>query len=128
VLEIAFYLLHYPFADRVYPARSTPSPACAPRAGRHPVGWRRRVSAAEGRALRLVGRGRGTRAHLHHKEQMLDDVELRYPARRYVMVDDKVRNPRRDERRSGAIGLTTVFVRQGHYAHDPAQPRRLSGG
>ena len=26
-----------------------------------------------------------------HKEQMLDDVERRYPARRYVMVDDKLR-------------------------------------
>jgi hypothetical protein len=54
-----------------------------------------------------------------HKEQMLDDVERRYPSRRYVMVDDKVRilaamkavwNDR----------LTTVFVRQGHYAVDQA--------
>lgn len=50
---------------------------------------------------------------------MLDDVERRYPARRYVMVDDKVRILAamkaiwRDR-------LTTVFVRQGHYAHDPS--------
>ena len=52
-----------------------------------------------------------------HKEEMLDDVEQRYPARRYVMVDDKVRILAamkaiwRDR-------LTTVFVRQGHYAND----------
>lgn len=26
-----------------------------------------------------------------HKEQMLDDVEQRYPARHYVMIDDKLR-------------------------------------
>ena len=53
-----------------------------------------------------------------HKEQMLDDVERRFPAERYVMVDDKLRilaamkQVWRDR-------LTTVFVRQGHYAHDP---------
>jgi len=54
-----------------------------------------------------------------HKEQMLDDVERRYPARRYVMVDDKLRILTAMK----AIWhdrLTTVFVRQGHYAHDPA--------
>ena len=62
-----------------------------------------------------------------HKEQMLDDVERRYPARRYVMVDDKLRILTamkaiwRDR-------VTTVFVRQGHYAHDPRAARRLSGG
>jgi hypothetical protein len=49
---------------------------------------------------------------------MLDDVERRYPARHYVMVDDKLRiltaikTAWRDR-------VTTVFVRQGHYAFDP---------
>ena len=63
-------------------------------------------AAVEGRVLIYI-----------HKEEMLDDVEQRYPARRYVMVDDKVRILAamkavwRDR-------LTTVFVRQGHYAHD----------
>ena len=53
-----------------------------------------------------------------HKEQMLAGVELRYPSRHYVMIDDKLRilaamkEVWRDR-------LTTVFVRQGHYAHDP---------
>ncbi|HEX9138380.1 MAG TPA: HAD family hydrolase [Steroidobacteraceae bacterium] len=53
-----------------------------------------------------------------HKEQMLAAVEQHYPARHYVMVDDKLRilaamkSIWRDR-------LTTVFARQGHYALDP---------
>ena len=53
-----------------------------------------------------------------HKEQMLADVGKRYPARHYVMVDDKLRiltamkQTLRDR-------LTTVFPRQGRYALDP---------
>ena len=53
-----------------------------------------------------------------HKERELDDVELRYPAEHYVLVDDKLRIltavKRVWDRR-----VTTVFPRQGHYAHDP---------
>jgi len=53
-----------------------------------------------------------------HKERELDDVERRYPADHYVLVDDKPRIltavKRVWERR-----VTTVFPRQGHYAHDP---------
>ena len=58
-----------------------------------------------------------------HKEEMLDDVELRYPARRYVVVDDKVRI-------LAAIKaiwrerVTTVFVRQGSYAMNRAEVAR----
>jgi hypothetical protein len=48
---------------------------------------------------------------------MLDDVERRYPARRYVMVDDKVRILAAMKAVWGER-LTTVFVRQGHYATD----------
>jgi hypothetical protein len=53
-----------------------------------------------------------------HKEQMLPDLQRRHPAGHYVMVDDKLRiltamKAILRER------LTTVFVRQGHYAHDP---------
>ncbi len=54
-----------------------------------------------------------------HKEQMLDDVERRYPAERYVMVDDKVRILAAMKAIWGDR-LTTVFVRQGHYALDTA--------
>ena len=50
---------------------------------------------------------------------MLRSVEQRYPARHYVMIDDKLRildslrNQWHDR-------VTTVFPRQGHYAHDSA--------
>lgn len=53
-----------------------------------------------------------------HKEQMLDDVERRYPARHYIMVDDKLRILAAMKKTWGDR-LTTVFPRQGHYALDP---------
>jgi hypothetical protein len=52
-----------------------------------------------------------------HKELMLDEVERRYPARRYVMVDDKLRILAAMKRIWGDR-LTTVWPRQGHYALD----------
>jgi FMN phosphatase YigB (HAD superfamily) len=120
VLQISLYLLHYPFANRLYPgaldllrqlhARGRPviltdgdvvfQPRKIERAGL----W----GAVDGEVLIYI-----------HKEEMLDDVERRYPARRYVMIDDKIRILAamkavwRDR-------LTTVFVRQGHYANDAA--------
>jgi FMN phosphatase YigB (HAD superfamily) len=53
-----------------------------------------------------------------HKEQMLMDVESRYPSRHYVMVDDKLRILTAMKRIWGTR-LTTVWPRQGHYALDP---------
>jgi len=53
-----------------------------------------------------------------HKEQELDDVERRFPAEHYVLVDDKVRILTAVKERWGER-LTTVFPRQGHYAHAP---------
>jgi FMN phosphatase YigB (HAD superfamily) len=55
-----------------------------------------------------------------HKEQMLESVERRYPARHYVMVDDKLRILAAMKKSWGSK-LTTVFPRQGHYAVDPAE-------
>ena len=54
-----------------------------------------------------------------HKEQMLDAVRRNFPARHYVMVDDKVRIL---AAMKGVMQgrLTTVFPRQGHYALDAA--------
>jgi FMN phosphatase YigB (HAD superfamily) len=119
VLGISLFLLHYSFASRVYPGAFDAVRALQAR-GRtvilsdgDVVFQPRKVersglwAAVEGEVLIYI-----------HKEQMLDDVERRYPARRYVMVDDKLRiltamkKVWRDR-------LTTVFVRQGHYAHDP---------
>jgi hypothetical protein len=53
-----------------------------------------------------------------HKEQQLEDVEQRYPAEHYVMVDDKLRILTAMKRTWGDR-VTTVFPRQGHYALDP---------
>jgi FMN phosphatase YigB (HAD superfamily) len=53
-----------------------------------------------------------------HKEQELREIEQRFPARHYVMVDDKlqilaaVKEQWRER-------VTTVFVKQGHYAANP---------
>jgi hypothetical protein len=52
-----------------------------------------------------------------HKEHELDDVERRYPADHYVMVDDKLRILDAIKRDWGSR-VTTVFLRQGHYATD----------
>ena len=65
------------------------------------------VNAVSGRVLIYV-----------HKEQELDDVEQRYPAEHYVLVDDKLRILAAVKKFWGSR-VTTVFVRQGHYATDP---------
>jgi hypothetical protein len=54
-----------------------------------------------------------------HKERMLDDVMRHFPATHYVMVEDKLR-VLDGMKRHWRDRLTTVFVRQGHYANDPA--------
>ena len=58
-----------------------------------------------------------------HKEQSLDCVERLYPARRYVMIDDKLRIL---QALKGSWGdrVTTVFPRQGHYALEPGVETR----
>ena len=53
-----------------------------------------------------------------HKELELDDLERRYPAEHYVIVDDKLRLLAAIKRVWGRR-VTTVFARQGHYARDP---------
>jgi FMN phosphatase YigB (HAD superfamily) len=52
-----------------------------------------------------------------HKEESLDDVERRFPAEHYVLIDDKLRILTAVKRIWGDR-VTTVFVRQGNYAHD----------
>jgi FMN phosphatase YigB (HAD superfamily) len=54
-----------------------------------------------------------------HKELELKDVESHYPAEHYVLVDDKLRILA-DIKNVWGRRVTTVFPRQGHYAHDPA--------
>ena len=53
-----------------------------------------------------------------HKEEQLDDVARHYPAKHYVLIDDKLRILTAVKKAWGSR-LTTVFPRQGHYAKDP---------
>src|SRR5215475_13751579 len=119
LLAMSSFLLDYPFADRLFPGaldalkrlrRLGPTvilsdgdvvfqPRKIERAGLS--------DAVDGRVLIYI-----------HKEQALDDVERRYPADQYVVVDDKLRILTAIKRSWGAR-VTTVFVRQGTYAHDP---------
>lgn len=120
LLALSLYLVHYPFADRLYPG--------ALDVIRHLATRGRVVILSDGDVVfqpRKVERSglwaavAGEVLIYIHKEQMLDDVERRYPADRYVMVDDKVRILDA-MKRVWRDRVTTVFVRQGHYAHDPA--------
>jgi len=52
-----------------------------------------------------------------HKEHELADVERRYPADKYVLIDDKLRILSAIKG-SWVSRVTTVFPRQGHYALD----------
>jgi hypothetical protein len=54
-----------------------------------------------------------------HKEEVLDDVQQRYPTQHYVLIDDKLRILTAVKRVWGDR-VTTVFPRQGKFAHDPA--------
>lgn len=118
-VQVSFFLLEYPFADRLYPRSldviehlNTWGPTVILSDG-DVVFQPRKVErsglyqAVEGRALIYI-----------HKEQELDDVEHRYPAEHYVLVDDKLRILTAVKKVWGAR-VTTVFPRQGHYAHDP---------
>src|SRR5581483_2708759 len=118
MLGVSIYLLHYPFADRLYLGAldvlghlsrrgrvvilSDGDVVFQPRKVERSGLW----AAVDGHVLIYI-----------HKEEMLDDVTERYPARRYVMVDDKIRILAAMKAAWGER-LTTVFVRQGHYAHD----------
>ena len=118
VLKISLFLLHYPFASRVYPGAIDAVRAVRAR-GRTAILSDGDV-VFQPRKIERSGLWEAVAGEVLiyiHKEQMLDDVERRYPARRYVMVDDKLRILAAMKETWGAR-VTTVFVRQGHYAHD----------
>ena len=119
LLQMSGYLVDYPFADRLYPN--------ALRVIEHLRQWGPTVILSDGdvvfqpRKVQRSGLWQAVEGRVLiyiHKEQMLGDLVQRYPARHYVMVDDKLRilaaMKAIMERR-----LTTVFARQGHYALDP---------
>lgn len=58
-----------------------------------------------------------------HKDQCFEDVMRRLPGRHYVLVEDKEKLLAAAEEFMGDH-VTTVWVKQGHYAHDPSQYRK----
>jgi FMN phosphatase YigB (HAD superfamily) len=120
LLLMSGYLVDYPFADRLYPQ--------ALAAIQHLDRWGSTVILSDGdvvfqpRKIQRSGLWNAVEGRVLiyiHKERMLDDVERRYPAHRYVMVDDKLR-VLAAMKKTWRGRLTTVFPRQGHYALDPA--------
>jgi len=118
LLAMSSFLINYPFADRLFPG--------ALAAVAHVQRWGPAVILSDGDVVfqpRKVDRAglaeavRGNVLIYVHKEQELEDVEARFPARRYVLVDDKIRILDAVKRVWGPR-VTTVFVRQGHYALD----------
>jgi FMN phosphatase YigB (HAD superfamily) len=121
LLEISSFLVHYPFAERVFPgaldavARAREEGTAVILSDGDVVFQPLKIEvsgigdAVDGEVLIYV-----------HKEQELEDVAARYPADRYVLVDDKLRIL---DAVKGSWGerVTTVFPRQGHYALDPEQ-------
>lgn len=119
LLMMSSFLLEYPFADRLYPGALS--------AIEHVRKWGTVVILSDGDVVfqpRKVQRSGlwhavdGNVLIYIHKEEMLEEVERRYPARHYVMVDDKLRILDAMKKQWGDR-LTTVFPRQGHYAFDP---------
>lgn len=116
LLQMSGYLLDYPFADRLYPHAletvahlRTLGPTAILSDGDVVFQPRKIQRAGLWAALR------GEVLVYVHKQQMLVAMQQRYPAAHYVMVDDKPHILAAMKQRLGRR-LTTVFVRQGHYA------------
>ena len=119
LLTVSHYLINYPFANRLYPAALDTI--------EHLQTWGPVVILSDGDVVfqpRKVDRSSLFDAvHGHvliyiHKERELEDVAARYPASHYVLVDDKLRILDAVKKVWGEK-VTTIFPRQGHYAHDP---------
>jgi FMN phosphatase YigB (HAD superfamily) len=121
LLLMSSFLIDYPFPKQLYPGALAAIAHCRrfgptvvlsdgdvvfqPRKIQRSGIW----EAVEGRVLIYL-----------HKEKMLEAVAHRYPAKHYVMVDDKVRILAAMKQSWGSK-LTTIFPRQGHYALDAAE-------
>jgi FMN phosphatase YigB (HAD superfamily) len=121
LLRISGFLIDYPFAERLFPGALE----VIARLRRHGTA----VILSDGdvvfQPLKVersgIGEAVGGEVLIYvHKERELDDVERRYPADRYVLVDDKLRILHAVKQLWGDR-VITVFPRQGHYALDPQQ-------
>ena len=119
LLAVSGYLINYPFANRLFPGSLD--------AVEHVARFGPTVILSDGDVVfqpRKVERAGlwelfGGRVLIYiHKEEELAEVEHRYPADHYVLIDDKVRILTAAKKIWGTR-LTTVFPRQGHYALAP---------
>jgi FMN phosphatase YigB (HAD superfamily) len=117
LLRVSWFLTRYPFANRLYPESLDVIERLRQ--------WGPVVVLSDGDVVfqpRKIERAGildavdGVLIYVH-KEQELEDVENRYPADHYVVVDDKLRLLAAIKAHWGTR-VTTVFARQGHYAHD----------
>ena len=118
LLALSTYLINYPFANRLFPNSLDVIEHCKQ--------WGKVVILTDGDVVfqpRKVERSglfeavEGNILIYIHKEFELDDVERRYPAEHYVLVDDKLRILTAIKE-IWSDKVTTVFPRQGHYALD----------
>jgi FMN phosphatase YigB (HAD superfamily) len=119
LLDMSAFLLEYPFATRLFP-RALEAVAHLSALGR-PVILSDGDIVFQPRKIRRSGIWDAVAGRVMiylHKERVLDHVQERYPANHYVMVDDKP-NLLAAMKSTMTNGLTTVFVRQGHYALAP---------
>jgi FMN phosphatase YigB (HAD superfamily) len=125
LLAMSSFLVDYPFANRLYPGSLD--------ALEHAAKFGTTVILSDGdvvfqpRKVERAGifeRVDGRVLIYIHKEKELADIAKRYPAEHYVLVDDK---PRILAAVKAAWGpkVTTVFPRQGIYAHDPETVSKL---
>ena len=120
LLSMSSYLVDYPFANRLYPQALDVLERFR--------GWGPTAILSDGdvvfqpRKVERSGISEAVDGHVLiyiHKEQELDDVEHWYPSRHYVLIDDKLRILDAAKKVWGEK-VTTVFVKQGHYAFDTA--------
>jgi FMN phosphatase YigB (HAD superfamily) len=116
LLGMSEFLLEYPFAARLFP-RALEAVAHLRRIGR-PVVLSDGDIVFQPRKIQRAGIWDAVDGRVMiylHKERVLDHMQQRYPAKHYVMVDDKP-NLLSAMKSTLKSTLTTVFVRQGHYA------------
>ncbi len=119
LLGVSSFLVNYPFANRLFPRSLDVVDHCKQ--------WGPAVILSDGDVVfqpRKVERSgifeavdKNVLIYVH-KELELEDVSRRYPAEHYILVDDKLRILTA-VKQVWAARVTTVFPRQGHYAHDP---------
>jgi FMN phosphatase YigB (HAD superfamily) len=118
LLSMSSFLVDYPFANRLYPGSLDVLERLRQ--------WGQTVLLTDGdvvfqpRKVERSGLWEAVNSHVLiyiHKELALDDVEARYPALHYVLVDDKPRILAAVKEAWG-VRVTTVLPRQGQYAHD----------